>query len=146
MKIRPAVEHDSKQIASLCQELGYSASVAEIAERIRKLAAPGGDLVLVAEDEARNVRGWIQVHASTPLESGFRVEILGLVVSTKVRRSGVGRKLVEAAEWWARSISAPTMVVRSNLARQESHAFYPALGYVQTKTQHVYRKALAQRS
>ena len=32
--------------------------------------------------------------------------------------------------------------LRSNVARPEAHAFYPALGFERSKTQHVYRKAL----
>ena len=77
------------------------------------------------------------------VESGFRVEITGLVVSPALRRRGVGRSLVDAAERWAKSLSAAGMVVRSNARRVESHFFYPALGYVPAKTQVVYRKPLA---
>jgi GNAT superfamily N-acetyltransferase len=74
------------------------------------------------------------------LESGFRVEITGLVVSGEMRRRGVGRSLVAQAETWAAEISAGTIVVRSNAKRVESHEFYPALGYLPSKTQVVYRK------
>ena len=57
-----------------------------------------------------------------------------------MRRQGVGRSLVAQAETWAREISAETVVVRSNARRLESHAFYPSLGYLPSKTQVVYRK------
>ncbi len=146
MKIRAAVEQDSEEIAVLCRELGYDASEAEVADRIRMLAVARGEFIAVADDDGGGVLGWIQAHASTALESGFRAEILGLVVSEQARRSGIGRKLVQAAEDWARAISAPTIVVRSNVVRTDSHAFYPALGYVESKTQRVYRKALAPRT
>jgi hypothetical protein len=33
-------------------------------------------------------------------------------------------------------------MVRSNAARAESHPFYEALGYVRSKTQHVYTKTI----
>ena len=52
----------------------------------------------------------------------------------------MGRALVARAEEWAREISAPTVVVRSNAKRVESHEFYPSLGYEAYKTQVVYRK------
>jgi GNAT superfamily N-acetyltransferase len=74
------------------------------------------------------------------LESGLRVEIVGLIVSETMRRRGVGRCLVEYAETWAKEISAETVVVRSNTKRVESRVFYPSLGFLPSKTQVVYRK------
>jgi len=51
-------------------------------------------------------------------------------------------RLVERAEQWAQELGAQTLVVRSNTQRTESHRFYPALGFSNTKTQAVYRKVL----
>jgi hypothetical protein len=34
------------------------------------------------------------------------------------------------------------IVVRSNVLRPESHGFYESLGYIRTKSQHVYSKCL----
>lgn len=98
--------------------------------------------MIVAEDSGGAVIGWLQAHAAHIIESGFRVEITGLIVADEVRRCGVGRALVTEAERWAKKLSAKTIVVRSNVQRTESRAFYPALGYVPTKTQTVYRKSL----
>jgi GNAT superfamily N-acetyltransferase len=99
-------------------------------------------LIIVAADAAGAVVGWLQAHAATILESGFRVEITGLIIAPEQRRRGWGRLLVLEAEQWARSIGAEAVVVRSNVQRVESHAFYPALGFSATKTQKVYRKAM----
>ena len=99
-------------------------------------------LVAVAELADGHLCGWLQAHSSETLESGFRVEIVGLVTSKATRRRGIGRLLVEYAESWAARLGATTLVVRSNVKREESHAFYAALGYDRTKTQHVYRKRL----
>ena len=38
---------------------------------------------------------------------------------------------------------AALMTVRSNVVRHESHPFYERVGYERTKTQHAYRKRLA---
>jgi len=35
------------------------------------------------------------------------------------------------------------MVVRSNIARTESHVFYPGAGFTRMKTQHVYLRGSA---
>jgi GNAT superfamily N-acetyltransferase len=108
------------------------------------IAASGSDLVVVAvrgdADAREEVIGWLQAHAAHILESGFRVEITGMVVSPEARRCGVGRLLVTEAERWARGMGSEVIVVRSNAQRVESHLFYPALGFRESKRQVVYRK------
>jgi len=139
--LRLADPTDAAAIADLCGELGYTATVAEVTERLQRLATSPNDRCWVAESDGVVV-GWLQAHVAEILESGLRLEIAGLVVSKKARRSGVGRMLVVEAERWATTLDASAVVVRSNVAREESHRFYPALGYVRTKTQHVYVKRL----
>lgn len=129
-------------VAQLSTTLGYSAAAATMKERLEMLANSASDLVLVAMDANHHVIGWLQGHAAHILESGFRVEITGLVIASKHRRRGAGRALVAEAEQWAKKLGATIVVVRSNVQRSESHAFYPALGYAPAKTQTVYRKLL----
>jgi predicted N-acetyltransferase YhbS len=140
--IRAAAESDAASIAQLSYTLGYAATEEVVRQRLSAILGSANDLVLVAVNDAGVVIGWIQAHASHVLESGFRVEIAGLIVSPDARRCGVGRALVSRAEEWARKLDAEAIVVRSNVQRIESHAFYPALGYLITKTQTVYRKRL----
>jgi GNAT superfamily N-acetyltransferase len=142
-KVRAAIDADAAPIAALSRELGYPAETKTIRERIARILARDDQRLLVAEGEGGEVLGWLQAHSSDILESGFRVEIIGMVVSEKMRRKGVGRGLVARAETWATEISAGTIVVRSNSKRVESHLFYPALGYLPSKTQVVYRKPTA---
>jgi GNAT superfamily N-acetyltransferase len=140
IKVRAATEEDAWAIASLSGELGYPADLKTTRRRLRRILARDDQRVIVAELPGGAVCAWLQAHCSDVLESGFRVEITGLVVSPNARRRGVGRNLVAWAETWAAEISAETVVVRSNAKRVESHAFYPALGYIPSKTQVVYRK------
>lgn len=142
LKLRPAASADVTVLSQLTEELGYPADPAVMRSRIEKLADRKDDLLLVCEVDDGTVAGWMQAHACTTFESGFRVEILGLVVAKNRRRQGVGRLLVHAAQTWAISAGAPVIVVRSNVQREESHAFYPALGFEKSKTQAVYRKKL----
>src|SRR5687767_4011452 len=141
--IRIANEDDAESIAQLSRTLGYAATRAEMRARLRAALRSENELVVVALDSTGAVVGWTQTHAAHVIESGFRVEITGLVVAPEARRHGVGRALVNHAEEWARKLGAETIVVRSNVQRLESHAFYPALGYEVSKTQKVYRKKLA---
>ena len=139
MTIRMAENQDQAAIARLATELGYPADAGVIARRLARIAGREDQLVLVAVVEDMVV-GWIQAHACDVLESGFRVEVVGLIVDAGHRRCGVGRELMRRAEQWAVEIRAETLVVRSNTKRLESHAFFPALGFSRAKNQTVYRK------
>jgi GNAT superfamily N-acetyltransferase len=155
--IRPANGKDAEAIARLSGKLGYEVSAGVMEQRLGVIGASRCDLVVVAvrakflrqseresngrsEEQNGEVVGWLQAHAADILESGFRVEITGMIVSPEVRRCGVGRLLVADAEKWAREKGAGVVVVRSNAQRVESHFFYPALGFRESKKQVVYRK------
>ena len=129
-------------MALLNDELGYAAEPEVMRNRMLAILASSADLLIVAVDASGTMAGWLQAHSAHIIESGFRVEIVGLIVSSEFRRRGVGRALVLAAEQWAETVSAKAVVVRSNANRLESHAFYPALGFSPIKTQRVYRKSL----
>ena len=142
ISIRRAAEEDAATIAQLSTTLGYESQPAVIASRLRAIVKSDADLMTVAVDSHGTIVGWLQAHAALIVESGFHVEITGLIVSPVQRRRGIGRALVTEAECWAKAKAAEAVVVRSNVQRVESHAFYPALGYSATKTQNVYRKNL----
>jgi len=131
---------DGEVVATLARELGYPNGVEAIRARIRAIG--DSDLLLVAVDAGEKAIGFIQAHRVCIIAVGFRVEILGLVVSSSARRSGIARRLIEEAESWAKNIGAEAISVRSNTKRIEAHLFYPALGYKKIKTQAVYEKAV----
>ncbi len=140
--IRRATPRDAEALSKLSGALGYATETEVVEKRLKTILASSSDLVIVATQPGDVVVGWLQAHASMILESGFRAEITGLVVSPEARRSGAGRALVAEADRWARQLGAEAIVVRSNVQRVESHLFYPALGFAGTKTQQVYRKSL----
>jgi predicted N-acetyltransferase YhbS len=136
---RTALPSDAAAITELTVQLGYPGDIAATRHRLERLLARDDQLVLVASAGGK-ISGWLQAHAYDVLESGFIVEIVGLVVATDCRRSGAGRALVQQAQLWASTRHAQTLVVRSNILRTESHRFYPALGFTVSKTQTVYEK------
>ncbi len=141
MTIREALSSDSGDIARLTGELGYAYDAAATLDRLGRIVGRSDHGVWVAVIDGR-IAGWLQAHASESLESGLRVEIVGLIVAAGCRRCGIGRALVQQAERWAAAVGSTVVVVRSNTKRLESHDFYPALGFSPTKTQSVYRKLL----
>jgi GNAT superfamily N-acetyltransferase len=141
ISIRNACASDSAEIAELTAQLGYAADPEATSLRLAKIDGRDDHLAVVAVLDGKTV-GWLHAHASVALESGFRAEIVGMVVSEGCRRRGVGRCLVRRAEQWALEKGARVLVVRSNMKRVESHGFYPALGFSTSKTQTVYRKQI----
>ncbi len=140
--IRTATPDDAGSLAELSGTLGYPVSSEAMRLRLERLLNEETEIVIVAEQPAGTVVGWLHGSEQELLESGTRCEILGLVVDEVHRRQGTGRALVAAVEAWARQRGLQQVAVRSNIARTESHGFYEHLGYIRTKTQHAYRKSL----
>jgi GNAT superfamily N-acetyltransferase len=144
VKIRRARRGDAERIAQLCGELGYPATAAQVATRLRQLTPVSKHAVFVAEssDAATGLIGWVHVSVAHLLESDTRSEVNGLIVAEGQRSAGAGAKLLEAAEEWARRRGCRGMNVRSNVIRERAHGFYERNGYEHYKTQKAFRKAL----
>jgi len=139
---RAAGPNDAPELARLSGVLGYPADPHEMKTRLAHVLSEPDQHVAVIESRGGRLAGWVHVQRLVSLEGGERAELMGLVVDSEERRSGVGRALVAAAEEWARTQGVQKITVRSNLARADSHPFYEALAYRLTKSQHVYVKKL----
>lgn len=143
--IRDAVPGDAPEIARLSVQLGYPADAATYEERLPRLLSSPSHAILVCDADGDRLAGYVAIEERLMLVSSGRVEIVALVVDVGNRRAGTGRRLVEAAEAWARTRGGGELFLRSNIVRSEAHAFYAALGYQRHKTQHAYRKPLSPR-
>ena len=139
--IRKAQLADANGIAELSGTLGYPVSGQTMEQRLTRVLKLETHSVFVAERNGEVV-GWTHGAERETLELGCRGEIWGLVVAENERGRGVGRRLIEAVEKWARDRGLENMSVRSNVVRPESHPFYERIGYTRHKTQHAYRKTL----
>lgn len=140
--LRPACVDDAAEIARLAGELGYPVETAAMVVRLHEVLPLPQHRVTVAQDGRGGLLGWIAVERRFTLESGERIEIVGLVVDAASRGSGVGRVLVADAEQWALAQGFDAIGVRSNVVREGSHPFYESLGFARVKTQRMYRKML----
>jgi len=59
------------------------------------------------------------------------VVLENLIVSTKYRQIGLGKKLITYIEDWARENNSYFVMFMSLAKRKEAHAFYESLGYSQ---------------
>ncbi len=138
--IRSARLDDAPEIARLSAQLGYPAEAGIFAGRLRRLLPRDTHALLVAEGGDGRLAGFIGLEQRLMIESGERVEIVGLVVDADARRGGIGRALVAAAEAWTRARGVDALFLRSNVVRPEAHPFYQGLGFARIKTQHAYLK------
>jgi ribosomal protein S18 acetylase RimI-like enzyme len=142
VEIRQMRREDTSSVAALTTQLGYPATEDAIRRRYDLIKDRWDARVFVAQHAGNVIVGWIHVQATYLLECDARAEIWGLVVSDKARGTGVGRRLVEAAEEWALMRGLDVIVLRSNYLRTEAQGFYEHLGYTVTKTQNAFRKNL----
>lgn len=129
--IREAQEADISAIADLLGELGYPNGARFVAGRLALLEGTPLDHVLVAE-RGGQVVGFASVHL-IPLfhQEGNLLRITAIAVSGSARRQGVGRRLVEAAEEFARTNGAIRIEITSGEHRPVAHAFYRQVGYAE---------------
>jgi GNAT superfamily N-acetyltransferase len=139
MSIREARDTDAQAIAELSGQLGYPATAKVILERLAFARQLGAHTLFVAERDGRVV-AWMDLSISHHIQSGAYVEIGGLVVANGARGAGIGARLVRFAEEWARSQGVGTVLVRSQIAREDAHRFYLREGYERTKTSAVFQK------
>jgi len=140
--IRAAEAKDYPQIAQLAGQLGYSSTAEEIARRLAAMEKSLEQGVFVADSGDGRIAGWIGIFVQHTVESDACVEVSGLVVDEHCRSRGVGLRLLERAEQWAREKGCRAVRLRSNVIRGRAHAFYERHGYEHVKTQKAFRKNL----
>ncbi|HET9426884.1 MAG TPA: GNAT family N-acetyltransferase [Allosphingosinicella sp.] len=138
LKIREADSVDAEALASLVS-LFTPTTAAEIEDRL-PLLGRAGERPLVARlgDELVGLITW---HVTPVLHRPQPVgRITYLAVAEKVRRQGVGRRLVEAAEARLYEQGCGDIEVTSNIKLTTAHKFYRTLGF--ERTSYRFRKAL----
>jgi GNAT superfamily N-acetyltransferase len=131
---------DAARIADLCGQLGYHATPGDVRRRLERILTHDNHIAYVAQPPDGRVVGWVHLYISDLIVDDLRVEIWGLVVDETLRGRGIGRRLMEKAETWARKQGCHAVCLRSNVVRSEAHTFYQRIGYRMVKTQHVFRK------
>ena len=134
VSVREAVLSDCDAIAALCKEdLGYAVTPERLQKRMVTIDK-SRERVFVAI-RGTTVVGFVHAAYYETLYFEPLVNLLGLSVSEKYRRSGVGRALLSAVEDWAHKIGAAGIRANSGAARQDAHIFYRALGFSDEKPQ-----------
>jgi len=119
------------QLADLLSASGLSASPEDLHRRLDLL--PRGDRLLMAV-VGDHLLGYAHIRVSHDLLHEETAEILAIVVHPQHRRQGIGRRLIAAAETWARQSGRARLVMRTDVTEAPAHAFYVAMGYQRAGT------------
>ena len=128
---------DADAVSALLPDLGYEATPDQVARRLAALRAWPDQEAFVAEIDGRVV-GLCHVQGVRMLASDGYAEIQALVVSAARQGEGLGRKLVAHACDWAFARGYDRVRLRSNVVRDEAHAFYEHLGFEKAKASYAF--------
>ena len=138
-QVRQLDNRDLASVAALLASLGYPVSSEAMRIRIAKLKAGAACTILVAENDG-SVVGLVAAQLSQPLEHDRPIaRLIALVVAERARRAGIGTRLIDAVESWARDHGAGFVSLTTNNQRVGAHAFYRRAGYEETGRRFVKR-------
>jgi GNAT superfamily N-acetyltransferase len=132
---------DASAIAQLTSELGYDLTEGQATDRLSRILLRNDHQCFVADRDGRAV-GWVHGVYAEHVDAEPFVMIGGLVVDRNLRRTGIGRALMDHAEAWARERGCSMVRLSSSAPRSAAHRFYEALGYTNIKTQFSFIKPL----
>jgi len=129
--IRKAIQKDVSQLAILMGELGYPTTTDEMETRFSKISLNPLYNTQVAEKNGVIV-GMIGMMLGFSYDKNEDyVRIVALVVDSEYRKLGIGKKLIEKAEEWAKGQGANKMALNSGnrSERDDAHHFYIKQGF-----------------
>lgn len=128
--MRAARFADAPAIARLLTELGYPQEPDAAESQLTAWAGDPRGVVLVAELDG-SPAGVIGAHIIPYLERpGSFARVVALAVASEHRRAGIGRQLLAAVEAWAAELGCREVEITSSRRRDDAHAFYESLGFV----------------
>ncbi len=131
MKIREATKNDVPQMVSLMEQLGYPTALEQFKQRFEKIFTNPCYHTLIAEFEDQIV-GMAGLCTDLFYEhDGSYVRIVAFVVDSKYRRKGIGKKLMQEIESWARDQGFIAIALNSGnrKERKDAHQFYLSIGF-----------------
>jgi GNAT superfamily N-acetyltransferase len=131
MEIREATINDIPELVVLMKQLGYPTTVDKMKFRFNAISSNSNYHTLVADYDGKVV-GMAGLCTNPFYEfDGSYVRIVAFVVDANYRKKGIGKKLIQEAESWARKQGAISIGLNSGNReeRKEAHQFYLNMGY-----------------
>jgi len=141
MVVRPIEQADLAAATGLLEQLGYPMSAAEVNRRLASVGAAPGHRIWVADDGGE-VIGLLHAFFRPALDKPPEVVVQALVVDGTRRSQGIGERLMQVAEQWARDVGSATVSLYSGAQRTDTHRFYERHGYAKIGPSLQMRKVL----
>ncbi len=147
MLVRMAVLSDVGGWVDLRARLWPAASPVEHRDEVTAMLAKPGDgaVAFVAVDGDKRICGFAEAALRHDYVNGCETSpvafLEGVYVQSEQRGIGLGRRLVLAAQAWARERGCAEMASDALLENVESHAFHEALGFEETERVVYFRKS-----
>ena len=116
------------------EEMGYEFSLKETLGNLQRLLDRETDRIFVAVTSG-TVVGYVHACDYDLLYAPHMKNIMGIAVSARYKRRGIGRALLGAVEDWARETGAAGVRLVSGKTRTDAHVFYHRCGYAGDKEQ-----------
>ena len=145
MRVREYREADWPEWLRMSRALFPGESADDLASGMREHLAREDAALFVAERDDGSIAGFVEAGAR-PYADGCATSPVGYVeawyVDPDMRRRGVGRALLAAAESWARGRGYREMASDAQLDNDASHAAHRRSGYAEVDRVVQYRKEL----
>jgi N-acetylglutamate synthase-like GNAT family acetyltransferase len=135
--ISPMTLADLPEVLTLCEELGYPATLNQLTLRFQKLQTLSSHALFVYKISDMVV-GWIHLEAVDDLIEERKVEIKAIVVNQDNRGKKIGHHLIEQAKQWTKNLNLKGIYLSCNIKRLQTHQFYLKEGFSQNKTSHFF--------
>ena len=139
-EIRECVLADAESIFELNRsEMGYDYSLEKTKQNIKELLLSAHDKIYVAVVDGIVV-GYVHANDYKLIYAPAMKNIMGIAVSSKYKRMGIGKELLAEVEAWAKADGAKGVRLVSGATRKEAHMFYERCGYSGGKQQVNFKK------
>src|SRR5260221_5200933 len=102
----------------LLAQLGYEVDATDLARRVATVLEADGHALFVAQSGDRVV-GLLHIYARPAIEKPVEAVVQALVVETTRRKSGIGGRLMAAAERWTVARGLTSVALSSNVVRAD---------------------------
>ncbi|BDR56612.1 GNAT family N-acetyltransferase [Xylocopilactobacillus apis] len=143
MIIRNAKVNDSEAIKDLCEnELEYQTDLSLVKSQLSFITSHSDQQIIIVAEDNNLVVGFVHAQLYITLYSAPSLNILGLAVSKKYQKQGIGKTLMAKIESLALKNDIHQIRLNSGVERISAHRFYESVGYIHNKDQARYGKII----